>query len=88
MRVRQSLSGLTDTLRRSGVMNMAQTTSENDDGGNQPDDRMSDLRAILELTSTARDNAVRLGLKFEAYLLDMSSVALSEQLQKRETGEQ
>ncbi len=69
-------------------MNMAQTTSENDDGGNQPDDRMSDLRAILELTSTARDNAVRLGLKFEAYLLDMSSVALSEQLQKRETGEQ
>ena len=42
----------------------------------------SEIRAILAMTRTARQDALALDLKFEAYLLDMACIALSEQLQK------
>ena len=47
-----------------------------------PLDRLTEIGAILGMTQTARDNALRLDLKFEAYLLDMAAIALSEQLGK------
>ncbi len=44
--------------------------------------RASEIRAIARLAKSARADALRLGLKFEAYLLDMAVIALSEQSQK------
>ncbi len=45
-------------------------------------DRTTDIKAISALAKTARDDALKIGLKFEAYLLDMAFIALSEQSQK------
>ena len=47
-----------------------------------PSDRLTRMRAIIAMTRTAREDALELGLKFEAYLLNMSLIALSEQLLK------
>ena len=44
--------------------------------------RASKIRAIVALTKSAREDTLRLDLKFEAYLLDMAVIALSEQSQK------
>lgn len=44
------------------------------------EERLDEIRAILAMTRTSRDNALDLGLKFEAYLLDMACVALAETL--------
>jgi len=46
------------------------------------DVRKSEIGAILAMTRTARQDALDLDLKFEAYLLDMACIALSEQMQK------
>lgn len=43
-----------------------------------PDDRDARLRTIIAMARTARDDAVELDLEFEAYLLDMAVIALSE----------
>ena len=40
--------------------------------------RLARIRALSALTKAARDDALELGLKFEAYLLDMAVIALSE----------
>jgi len=40
--------------------------------------RLARIRAIAALTKTARDDALELDLKFEAYLLEMAALALSE----------
>ncbi len=45
-------------------------------------DRLTQMRAIISMTRTAREDALELDLKFEAYLLNMSLIALSEQLLK------
>mgnify|MGYP001815375258 CR=1 FL=1 len=42
----------------------------------------SEIHAILAMTRTARQDALDLNLKFEAYLLEMACIALSEQVQK------
>ena len=44
--------------------------------------RHEEISALLAMTRAARDDAARLGLKFEAYLLDMAALALFEQWQK------
>ncbi|NNE20968.1 MAG: hypothetical protein HKN11_00010, partial [Rhizobiales bacterium] len=44
--------------------------------------RKSEIGAILAMTRTAREDALDLDLSFEAYLLDMACIALSEQMQK------
>ena len=43
--------------------------------------RQADIRGIIEIVKAARNDAIELDLKFEAYLLDMAAIALSEQLQ-------
>ena len=47
-----------------------------------PVTRTSKIRIIEAMAKTARDDALELDLKFEAYLLDMAMIALSEQSQK------
>ncbi len=47
-----------------------------------PESRCSKIRAVVAIAKSARDDATQLDLKFEAYLLDMAVIALSEQLQK------
>lgn len=42
--------------------------------------RDAEIQATTAMVRTARDNAVGLGLKFEAYLLDMAVSALTENL--------
>lgn len=44
--------------------------------------RIAEIKAICEMVRTARDDAIGLDLKFEAYLLDMAVLALSENLKK------
>jgi len=44
--------------------------------------RLTKIKAITAMARTARDDAVELELKFEAYLLDMAVLALSENLKK------
>jgi len=44
--------------------------------------RDAKIKATTAMAITARDDAVKLGLKFEAYLLDMAVSALSENLNK------
>lgn len=44
--------------------------------------RESRICAVLAMTRAARQDALDLDLKFEAYLLDMACIALSEQVQK------
>jgi len=63
-----------------GNANMA-TIDRSTDGSAVDDhaqNRLAQIRAIAALTKTARDDALELDLKFEAYLLDMAVVALSE----------
>ena len=44
--------------------------------------REARVRALAIMTRAARDDALGLNLKFEAYLLDMAFIALSEHLEK------
>lgn len=44
--------------------------------------QLDEIGAILAMTKTAKDDARELGLSFEAYLLDMAVIALSERLQQ------
>ena len=44
--------------------------------------RVAEIKAITAMAKTARDDTDGLGLKFEAYLLDMAVSALSENLKK------
>ena len=41
------------------------------------------IRTITALAKSARDDALRIGLKFEAYLLDTAVISLREQLEKQ-----
>ncbi len=62
---------------------MGKSDNQINDDGNELH-RSAEIRAILAMSRTARDDAAKLGLKFEAYLLDMAVVALSEQLQRQD----
>lgn len=44
----------------------------------QDQDRLARIRKIEALTMAARDDALELNLEFEAYLLEMAALALSE----------
>lgn len=55
---------------------MEHQTERSDDNGNAS--RAADLRGIVAMATIARDDALRLGLRFEAYLLDMAILSLSE----------
>ncbi|NNE24552.1 MAG: hypothetical protein HKN11_18280 [Rhizobiales bacterium] len=48
----------------------------------QQQNTTAEIEAIAAMTKAARGDAARLGLKFEAYLLDMAVTALSEHLKK------
>ena len=49
----------------------------------QTDARRERIESILESVRLAKHDAQQLELKFEAYLLEMATMALSEQLQTR-----
>ena len=46
------------------------------------DDRRERIESMLKRVRMARDDAQRMELTFEAYLLEMATMALSEQLQR------
>lgn len=47
-----------------------------------PDARREQIESLLEQVRLARNDAQQMNLKFEAYLLEMATMALSEQLQR------
>ncbi|MEM1201357.1 MAG: hypothetical protein AAGI06_18800 [Pseudomonadota bacterium] len=49
-------------------------------------DRGEQIEDLLLRAQTAKADADQLGLKFEAYLLDMAVMALSERVQKSDAG--
>ena len=46
------------------------------------DIRKANIQLLSRMTTTARDDALGLDLKFEAYLLDMALIAINEHLEK------
>ncbi len=47
-----------------------------------PDQRKQRIEEMLERVRSARDDAQFMELKFEAYLLEMATMALTEQLRR------
>lgn len=47
-------------------------------------DRAAEIGSILAMTNYAKEDAIRLDLNFEAYLLDAAAIALKEQLEKEQ----
>ena len=70
-------------IERGGQIEML-TENSPQNAGPEANSWQSDIQAILGLTRLARDDVAKLGLKFEAYLLDMAVTALSEQLTKKQ----
>ncbi len=50
--------------------------------GESETERVAEIKAMYAMVRTARDDAIRLELKFEAYLLEIAMLALSENLKK------